>query len=48
METKNIDNYLLVPEAWRRAVAIQLNESEDSLLLNPYYEIINEFLKAKI
>ncbi|MEI3553712.1 MAG: AAA family ATPase [Alistipes senegalensis] len=44
---KNIDNYLLVPEAWRRAVAIQLNESEDSLLLNPYYEIINEFFESQ-
>lgn len=44
---KNIDNYLLVPEAWRRAVAIQLNESEDSLLLNPYFEIINEFFESQ-
>ena len=44
---KNIDNYLLVPEAWRRAVAIQLNESEDSLLLNPYYGIINDFFESQ-
>lgn len=40
---KNIDNYLLVPSAWKRAVAKQLNEPEDSLFLTPYYEIIDDF-----
>lgn len=40
---KNIDNYLLVPEAWKRAVAKQLNEPQDSLFLTPYYDIINNF-----
>lgn len=44
---KNIDNYLLVPNAWRRAIANQLNEDEDSLLLNPYYGIVNDFFESQ-
>ncbi len=40
---KNIDNYLLVPNAWKRAVAKQLNEPQDSLFLIPYYDIIDSF-----
>lgn len=44
---KNIDNYLLVPNAWKRAVAFQLNESEDSLFLSPYYSIINDFFESQ-
>ena len=44
---KNIDNYLLVPNAWRRAIANQLNEVEDSLLLNPYYCIVNDFFESQ-
>lgn len=40
---RNIDNYLLIPAAWKRAVAKQLNEPEDSLFLIPYYEIIDNF-----
>lgn len=44
---KNIDNYLLVPGAWKRAVAKQLNEPEDSLFLSPYYEIIDDFFAGQ-
>lgn len=44
---KNIDNYLLVPAAWKRAVAKQLNEPEDSLFLSPYYEIIDDFFAGQ-
>ena len=40
---KNIDNYLLVPSAWKRAVAKQLNEPEESLFLQTYYKIIDDF-----
>lgn len=40
---KNIDNYLLVPDAWKRAVRVQLKESEDSLFLSPYNDIIDDF-----
>lgn len=38
---KNIDNYLMVDSAWKRAVAKQLNEQMDSLFLQPYNTIIN-------
>lgn len=44
---KNIDNYLLVPGAWKRAVAKQLNEPEGSLFLSPYYEIIDDFFAGQ-
>lgn len=40
---KNIDNYLLVDQAWKRAVAKQLNEPIDSVFLSPYYGVIDEF-----
>lgn len=40
---KNIDNYLLVPEAWKRAVADALGESQDSVFLAPYNQIIDDF-----
>lgn len=39
---KNIDNYLLVPDAWKRAVAKELNEEPDNLFLSPYYELISD------
>lgn len=38
---KNIDNYLLVPNIWKKAVAENLNEPLDSLFLQPYYDIID-------
>jgi hypothetical protein len=44
---KNIDNYLLVPNAWRRAVAKFFDWEEDSLFLSPYYEIINDFFASQ-
>lgn len=40
---KNIDNYLLVPSAWKRAVVKQLNESDGSLFVQPYYNIIDDY-----
>lgn len=40
---KNIDNYLMVDSAWKRAVAKQLNEPTDSLFLQPYNVIIDDF-----
>lgn len=44
---KNIDNYLLVPPAWKRAVAKQLNEPEDSLFLLPYNTVIDNFFSEQ-
>lgn len=40
---KNIDNYLLVPPAWKRAISKQLNQPIDSLFLSPYNKIITDF-----
>ncbi len=40
---KNIDNYLLVPGAWKRAVAEEIAESEDSIFLTPFFELIDSF-----
>ena len=40
---KNIDNYLLVPDAWKRAVADALGESVGSIFLEPYNQIIDRF-----
>lgn len=40
---KNIDNYLLVPDAWKRAVANAMDGPSDSLFLEPYNRVINEF-----
>lgn len=39
---KNIDNYLLVPDAWKRAVSKELREPADSLFVQPYFEIIDK------
>ncbi len=38
---KNIDNYLLVPDAWKRAV--QLLTKEEGLFLQPYSQVIDTF-----
>ncbi len=40
---KNIDNYLLVYDTWKRAVSRSLNEPMDSLFLHPYNEMIDTF-----
>lgn len=39
---KNIDNYLLVPDAWKRAVAILLKEDMSGLFVTPYFELIDK------
>ena len=46
-ERKNIDNYLMVGSAWKRAVAKQLNEPLISLFLQPYNEIIDNFFSGQ-
>lgn len=42
---KNIDNYLLVPSAWKRAVENQLRalNQPDGIFLTPYYELIDNY-----
>lgn len=44
---KNIDNYLIVPDAWIRAVSRTLNQPVDSLFLTPYIELINSFFSGQ-
>lgn len=44
---KNIDNYLMVDTAWKRAVAKQLKEPTDSLLLQPYNIVIDDFFSEQ-
>lgn len=44
---KNIDNYLLVPTAWKRAVAKTLQLSEDNLFLTPYNDVIDRFFEEQ-
>jgi len=38
---KNIDNYLLVPEAWKRAVANEEKYETDNLFMFPYNQVID-------
>lgn len=40
---KNIDNYLLVPDAWMHAVSDAIGESEDSVFFSPYRSVIESF-----
>lgn len=40
---KNIDNYLFVPDAWKRALIIELGE----LFASPLYEIIDNFFSGE-
>jgi len=42
---KNIENYLLVPEAWKRAVQLKLGykENDNDLFLQPFLQIIDDF-----
>jgi len=44
---KNIDNYLLVPDAWKRAVAKELKEEPDSLFLSPYNQLITDIFLSQ-
>ncbi len=39
---KNIDNYLLVPNAWKEAVANEMNVSINDLFLEPYKKLIDD------
>lgn len=40
---KNIENYLLVPDAWKRAALRQLESNEDNLFVRPVLEAIDKF-----
>jgi len=40
---KNIENYLLVPDAWKRAVIDKRNETEENLFNIPIINIIDNF-----
>ncbi len=44
---KNIDNYLLVPTAWERAVLNKLNLQEANFFSQPILQIINEFFEEQ-
>ncbi len=40
---KNIDNYLLVPSAWKRAVAKELNQPAEGLFMQSYGDLIDSY-----
>ncbi len=40
---KNIENYLLVPNAWKRAALQQMECSEDNLFAQPVLNLIDQF-----
>lgn len=40
---KNIENYLLVPEVWKRAVLDKRNETARNLINQPILDIVNDF-----
>ena len=40
---KNIENYLLVPEAWKRAALKQIDHGEDDLFAQPVLHTIDSF-----
>jgi hypothetical protein len=42
-ERKNIENYLLVPSAWKRAALRQMGYSEDDLFAQPMLQVIDKF-----
>jgi hypothetical protein len=44
---KIIENYLLVPEAWKRAVLGELQSSEDDLFVRPVFKIIDDFFSSE-
>jgi hypothetical protein len=43
---KNVENYLLVPDAWKKAVR-QVLGSDDNLFLVPFYEIVDQFFSEE-
>lgn len=44
---KNIENYLLVPDAWRRAALRQMGNGEEDLFTGPPLRVIDEFFSAQ-
>jgi hypothetical protein len=42
---KNIENYLLVPDAWRRAVLIKLRLPSDDLFAQPTLTVVDQFFR---
>lgn len=44
---KNIENYLLVPDAWKRAALRQLKYAEDDLFAQPILQVIDEFFAGE-
>ncbi len=40
---KNIENYLLVPEAWKRAILDKRNESANNLFNKPMQDVVDDF-----
>lgn len=44
---KNIENYLLVPEAWKRAILEKLNIKDNNLFTNSVIQIINDFFNEQ-
>ncbi len=44
---KNIENYLLVPDAWRRAALRQMGSGEDELFAQPVLHAINAFFASQ-
>ncbi len=44
---KNIENYLLVPNAWKRAALQQSNYAEDDLFAQSILQVISEFFAAE-
>lgn len=44
---KNIENYLLVPDAWKRAVLRLLEYGEDELFAQPALQVIDDFFSGE-
>lgn len=44
---KNIENYLLVPEAWKRAASRKTGWGEDNLFLHPTLQVIDDFFAGQ-
>lgn len=44
---KNIENYLLVPDAWKKAVLDVLNKESPDLFTQNFYEIIDTFFEEQ-
>jgi hypothetical protein len=44
---RNIDNYLLVPPAWIRAILRELGQQEDDLFSSEYTSLVNDFFAGQ-